>query len=451
MLFTSILIFLVLSTYICHNDNSFNRLGTITVAFILLIFISSLNIVSISNGITLFNNWFIFKLINLPIIFIILLFIISWLTYSSTNSISINFNLLVLVLTNLLGLILLPLVNDLLMLYIIIELQSYTLYLITGLYNKSYNSTRASMLYFITGGIASTIILISIYFLFNEYGTMNLNEINILQNYNNTFNITEMILIIGLMFKMGMAPLHRWSISVYNYAPTYITAYISIVAKLSISSLIFANYWLFDNYVILLFIYISLLIGAYKPLYQINLKTILAYSGILNFGYLLLSVISYDISYYIYIIQYVLTHLLIFMILLSAGELVTPVSKWSPLLFINQLNINNNYLLISLIICMFSLIGIPPTPGFFSKLFIIESSLIDNYIFEIILLIICSVIATYYYANIIKISINSMTNKEQTVYINSTVAYIISVTTILLLTFYIYLPNIIEGLMIIYI
>ncbi|WPK27801.1 NADH dehydrogenase subunit 2 (mitochondrion) [Australozyma saopauloensis] len=450
MLFTSILIFLVLSTYICHNDNSFNRLGTITVAFITLMFISSLNIVSISNGITLFNNWFIFKTINLPIIFMMLLFIMSWLTYSSTNSISINFNLLVLVLTNLLGLMTLPLVNDLLMLYIIIELQSYTLYLMTGLYNKSYNSTRASMLYFMTGGMASTIMLMSMYFLFNEYGTMNLNEMNMLQNYNNTFNMTEMMLMMGLMFKMGMAPLHRWSMSVYNYAPTYMTAYMSIVAKLSMSSLMFANYWLFDNYVMLLFMYMSLLMGAYKPLYQMNLKTMLAYSGMLNFGYLLLSVMSYDMSYYMYMMQYVLTHLLMFMMLLSAGELVTPVSKWSPLLFMNQLNMNNNYLLMSLMMCMFSLMGMPPTPGFFSKLFIMESSLMDNYMFEMMLLMMCSVMATYYYANMMKMSMNSMTNKEQTVYMNSTVAYMMSVTTMLLLTFYIYLPNMIEGLMMMY-
>jgi len=65
---------------------------------------------------------------------------------------------------------------------------------------------KASILYFITGGIASTIILISIYILYKETGTMNLNEIHILQEYN---RVTDYILIIGILFKMGMAPLHR--------------------------------------------------------------------------------------------------------------------------------------------------------------------------------------------------------------------------------------------------
>lgn len=457
MLFTSILIFLVLSTYICSNNNSniiYNRLGIISIIYVLNIYISSIDIISISNGINIYNNYILIKLINIPMIIIIIIFIIIWLIYSSTkNEITLkNGYIYILIITNTLSLIYLPLINDIMMLYIIIELQSYTLYIITGIYNKSFNSTKASILYFITGGIASTIILISIYILYKETGTMNLNEIHILQEYN---RVTDYILIIGILFKMGMAPLHRWSISVYNYTPTYITTYISIVAKLSISTLIISNYWIFNNEIILIFIYISLFIGAYKPLYQINIKVILAYSGILNFGYILLSIISYDISYYIFIIQYLLTHISIFMILLLAGKLVNPVSKWSPLLYLNQFNFNNKFLLLSFIICMFSLIGIPPTPGFYSKLFLIESLLIDNYILEILLLIICSIISTYYYANIIKICVYNLNNNfnfnYNNSYLNSSISWVISILVIFIITFYLYIPYLIEGLMIIYI
>ena len=383
----------------------------------------------------------------------IIIFIIIWLVYSGIKNelVLSNGNLYILIITNTLSLIYLPIINDIIMLYVIIELQSYTLYIISGIYNKSYNSTKASILYFITGGIASTLILISIYFLYKETGTMNLNEIHIFNEYN---SITDYMLTIGLLFKMGMAPLHRWSISVYNYTPTYITTYISIVAKLSITTLLISNYWLFNISILLIFIYVSLLIGSYKPLYQINIKVILAYSGILNFGYILLAIISYDISYYIFIIQYLLTHITIFMILLLSGNLVTPVSKWSPLLYLSQLNISNKYLLISLIICLFSLIGLPPTPGFYGKLYLIESLLLDNYILEVLLLIIASVVSTYFYANIIRLSlfnINSNNLDTVKVNLNSSLSYIISILVILIITFYIYLPYIIEGLMIIYI
>jgi NADH-ubiquinone oxidoreductase chain 2 len=113
------------------------------------------------------------------------------------------------------GLLLLPLVNDLITLYIIIELQSYSLYLLTGLHNRSYNASRAGMLYFLMGGIASTIILISSYYIYLNNGTTNLSDIYILNNiidnsssYNNNYDYFD-ILIIALLFKMGLAPLHR--------------------------------------------------------------------------------------------------------------------------------------------------------------------------------------------------------------------------------------------------
>ncbi|GGQ46053.1 hypothetical protein GCM10010187_75380 [Actinomadura coerulea] len=71
----------------------------------------------------------------------------------------------------------------------------------------------------------------------------------------------------------------------------------------------------------------SLFIAAYKPLFQVNLKTILAYSGLLNFGYILLSIISFDISFYIYIIQYVLTHIILFLGILAASQYIkSPIS-----------------------------------------------------------------------------------------------------------------------------
>lgn len=461
MLFTSISIFLVLSTYICSKNNSniiYNRLGIISLFYVLYIFINSIDIISISNGINLYNNNILVKLINIPMIVLILMFIIIWLVYSGIkNELSLlNGNLYILIITNTLSLIYLPLINDIIMLYVIIELQSYTLYIISGIYNKSYNSTKASILYFITGGIASTLILISIYILYKETGTMNINEIDIINEYK---SVTDYMLTIGLLFKMGMAPLHRWSISVYNYTPTYITTYISIVAKLSITTLLLSNYWLINISILLIFIYISLLIGSYKPLYQINIKVILAYSGILNFGYILLSVISYDISYYIFIIQYLLTHITMFMILLLSGSLVSPVSKWSPLLYLSQFNISNKYLLISLIICLFSLIGLPPTPGFYGKLYLIESLLLDNYILEVLLLIIASVISTYFYANIIRISLLNINSYPEIrgyrdvvkINLNSSLSWVISILVILIICFYIYLPYIIEGLMIIYI
>jgi NADH:ubiquinone oxidoreductase subunit 2 (subunit N) len=248
---------------------------------------------------------------------------------------------------------------------------------------------------------------------------------------------------------MGLAPLHRWSIAVYNYSPTYITAYISIVAKISIGSFIYINANLFNHNILIIFFYISLFISAYKPLYQVNIKTILAYSGILNFGYILLTIISYDISFYVYIIQYALTHMILFLGLLSASQYIEkPVSKWSPLLYIHQLKLPNLTLAFSLILALFSLIGIPPLPGFYAKLYVISGALQDNYTLEVCTIVVCSVVATYYYSNIIKILMTSSNDNNiiKVNNINISIAYILAISIILLLSFFIYLPYILEGL-----
>ncbi len=453
MLISSFLIFLVFSTF--SNAILINRLGTLTIIFTLILYYNSINIVGLTPGITLYNNWFNITSYNIPLTYVIFMIIILLLIYNSNIN---KYDLkspyyILLVIANMIGLLLFPLVNDLISLYIIIELQSYSLYLLTGLHNRSYNASRAGLLYFLMGGIASAIILIASYYIYYYTGTTNLSDIYVINNIldnniNNNYDYFD-ILIIALLFKMGLAPLHRWSIAVYNYTPTYITAYISIVAKISIGSFIYINANLIHHNILIIFFYISLFIAAYKPLYQVNIKTILAYSGILNFGYILLTIISYDISFYIYIIQYVLTHIILFLGILSASEYIEkPVSKWSPLIYIHQLKLPNMTLAFVLILALFSLIGIPPLPGFYAKLYVLSGALQDNYTMETFAIILCSVFATYYYANIIKILMTSNNNNNiiKINNINPSIAYILSVSVIILLSFFIYLPYISEGL-----
>lgn len=448
MLISAFLIFLVYSTF--STPIILNRLGTLIIIFTLIIYINSINIIGITPGITLFNNWFSLSAYNVPLSILILLITIILLIYNTSNH---RYDLkspyyLLIILANMISLLLFPLVNDLIALYVVIELQSYSLYLLTGLYNRSYNASRASLLYFLMGGVASAIILLASYFIYSLTGSTNLTDISIFYEFSNAYDYFD-ILLFALLFKMGMAPLHRWSIAVYNYAPTYITAYISVVAKISIASWIFTNAYLFNHHLLILFFYISLAIAAYKPLFQVNLKSILAYSGLLNFGYILLTIISYDISFYIYIIQYVLTHIILFLGILAASQYIkTPISIWSPLIYIHQLKIPNITLVISLILALFSLIGIPPLPGFFAKLYVLSGALQDNYILETCTIVLFSVIATYYYANIIKVLITNLKDNTNNsgVYINPSLAYTISLATVLLISFFVFLPSLSEGL-----
>lgn len=445
MLIFAFLSLLVFSTY--FSPLLINRITFILLIFTLFIFNSSFTLLSINDGLSIYNDWFFINSSNVYFIYIILISVLLLYVYNIFN-LSDNIFYSLVVLANTIGLILFPLVNDILSLYVLIELQSYSLYILTGLNNKSYNSSKAALLYFLMGGIASSLILLASYYIYNITGTTNLQEIWSISYYSDIW-LFNYILIIALLFKMGLAPLHKWSISVYNYSPTYITAYISIVAKISIISFIFTWINTLDMSIMYIFFISSLVIGAYKPLYQVNIKTILAYSGLLNFSYLLLSLIINnelsDIAFYLYLSQYVITHILIFLIILTAGYYIkSPNSKWSPLTLIHELNIPNKALSGCLIIALFSLIGLPPLPGFYAKFLIFTSALSANYIFETLLIVVFSVIATYYYANIIKILMKNPVAYENN--ISPIIAYIISATSMLLLLIWVYLDVILKGL-----
>nr|YP_009935161.1 Nad2 [Metschnikowia drosophilae]QNS23017.1 Nad2 [Metschnikowia drosophilae]QNS23027.1 Nad2 [Metschnikowia drosophilae] len=471
MLMTSFLTMLVFSTYKGYNYSNpmmghsmmLNRLGMMTMTFMLMLLMNSLNMMPLMPGMTLFNNNFNMTSYNLPMMMLMLLLMMSLLVYNMSKQ---RYDMsspyyIMMMMTNMMGLMLFPLVNNLMGLYMLMELQSYTLYLLTGLHNRSYNASRASLLYFLMGGMASTMMLVSSYFMYNLTGSTSLNDMSLFYQYinntsNNMNNLYFDMLLMALMFKMGLAPLHRWSMAVYNYAPTYMTAYMSMVAKLSIMSFMFANLNLFDNYMFMMFFYLSLMMGSFKPLFQMNIKTILAYSGLLNFGYILLSVITFDMSMYIYLMQYTLTHMIMFLSMLATSQYMDkPMSNWSPLMYMHQLKMPNKGLMMCLMLSFFSLMGMPPLPGFYAKLYILIGSISYNYILESLLLMTCSVMATYYYANMIKMLASNFNSSIKSsldlssYYMNSSLAYIMSMCTILMITLFIYMPNMLEGLYII--
>nr|YP_009935201.1 Nad2 [Metschnikowia hawaiiana]QNS23084.1 Nad2 [Metschnikowia hawaiiana] len=467
MLFSSFLTLLVFSTFTSpassfegvSNKNPMmghsmllNRLGMLMLAFVLMLFMSSMNMMSLMPGFTMFNSWFSVTSYNMPLIMLMLLLMMGLLVYNTSLNNSkgtlLSPYLMLLMLANCVGLLLFPLVNDLLALYIIVELQSYSLYLLTGLHNRSYNASRASLLYFLMGGVASAIILLASYFIYNLTGSTNLSDISMFYSYSNAYTYFDMLLI-ALFFKMGLAPLHRWSMAVYNYAPTYMTAYISMVAKMSMSSWMFTNAMFFNHYLFMMFFYMSLLMGAYKPLFQMNIKTMLAYSGLLNFGYMLLSVMTFDMSFYMYMMQYTLTHMMLFLSMLAASQYMNkPMSEWSPLMYMHQLKLPNLTLAMCMMLALFSLMGMPPLPGFYAKLYMLMSALQDNYMLESLILMVCSVMATYYYANMIKVLMTSRTLKENEYNgeMSLSLAYVMATATLLLMSFFMFLPFISEGL-----
>ena len=339
--------------------------------------------------------------------------------------------------------------GDLVSIFLSIELQSYGLYLLSTLYRNSELATSGGLTYFLLGGLSSCFILLGISLLYANSGTTYLDGIYVVTNisdlgnykeiYNyilnwyksDYINISLLILSVGFLFKVSAAPFHFWSPDVYDAIPTIVTTFVAIIAKISIfifllelvhytSNSLF-NYKFSWTSSLLVSSLLSLIIGAVLGLTQIRIKRLFAYSTISHVGFILLALSINSIesiqAFIFYLMQYSITNLNAFIILVSIGfSLFYYANKTkeykqleekenSPIQLISQLKgyfYINPVLALSLTITIFSFVGIPPLIGFFAKQMVLSAALDSGYVFLALVAILTSVISAVYYLNIIK-------------------------------------------------
>ena len=340
--------------------------------------------------------------------------------------------------------------SDLVSIFLSIELQSYGLYLLSTLYRNSELATSGGLTYFLLGGLSSCFILLGTSLLYANSGTTNLDGIyvitsisdlgndikeinnNILDWYKSDYiNISLLILSVGFLFKVSAAPFHFWSPDVYDAIPTIVTTFVAIIAKISIfvfllelvhytSNSLF-NYEFSWTSSLLVSSLLSLIVGTVLGLTQIRIKRLFAYSTISHVGFILLALSINSIesiqAFIFYLMQYSISNLNAFIILLSIGfSLFYYVNKTdeykqlsekenSPIQLISQLKgyfYINPVLALSLTITIFSFVGIPPLIGFFAKQMVLSAALDSGYVFLALVAILTSVISAVYYLNIIK-------------------------------------------------
>jgi len=346
------------------------------------------------------------------------------------------------------GAIFLVSTSDLVSIFLSIELQSYGLYLLSTLYRNSELATRGGLTYFLLGGLSSCFILLGTSLLYTNSGSSNLDGIYVItslselvqENSNDPsatlyssyyINFAFLILSIGFLFKASAAPFHFWSPDVYDAIPTIVTTFVAIVAKISIfifllelihytSNMLFSFQYSWTSNLLLSSL-LSLIIGTVVGLTQFRIKRLFAYSTISHVGFILLALSINSIesiqAFIFYLMQYSISNLNAFIILISIGfslyflnssnkeEKELEDKNNSPVQLISQLkgyfNINP-FLALSLAITIFSFAGIPPLIGFFAKQMVLSAALDNGYIFLSFVAILTSVIGAVYYLNIIK-------------------------------------------------
>ena len=395
--------------------------------------------------------------------------------------------------------------SDLISMYLSIELQSFGVYILSTLYRDSESSTSAGLKYFLLGGLSSCFILLGSGLIYAFTGLTNLESIYSLISVNPIHNITEgvtlgfIFIIVGFLFKIAAAPLHNWAPDVYDDTPTIVTIWLTIMPKISIliflieiythigltnlSSILEINNLgsilgnlsgnvqittlVIVKNLLLLTSLISLIIGTVVGLGQSKIKRLLAYSTISHIGFMLLALAinseqSID-SLIFYIIQYSITNLNTFLIIIAFGliinnnTIINNQGSEKDIKFINEFKgkfFSEPLLALSLSICLFSMAGIPPLIGFFSKQFVLYSAIQSGYYFMSIIGIIVSIISASYYLKIIRVlhtsqgkeeNINQENKLNQNYLLSNIHTYVISVLTLIIL-FFIFKPSILLNM-----
>jgi NADH-quinone oxidoreductase subunit N len=423
---TILLILLLFGVFYKNNQNNqkiliIKNLNTIIIYLLLILLILTSNIYNISNnvmnGVLVINNFTQFIKIIL-IICTIICFLIQqkYIIQQKINAYEIN----ILMLISLLGLMVLISSNHFITLYLAIELQSLSFYILTASQKKSILSVEGALKFFILGSIASGFILFGSSILYVITGSLNFNNIFLLlSNVNYIENIDLLLgilyglifIVIGILFKIGAAPFHFWLPDVYEGAPNNITSFFAIVPKIAFIGILirfFFDIFYHISFFFETFFYIisllSMLIGSLAALQQKKIKRLLAYSSISHVGFILIGFTSNMLNNIPYILLYVIIYIIMSINLwtsyLSLNINHKPVKYLTDLSNIFTIN---KLIAIIIILNIFSLAGIPPLAGFFSKLFIFFSAIKNNYFSIVFFAVIISIISSFYYLKIIKI------------------------------------------------
>jgi NADH-quinone oxidoreductase subunit N len=303
--------------------------------------------------------------------------------------------------------------NNMAMLFLGIEILSISLYVLAGSRKKSYASNEASFKYFLMGSFATGFFLFGVALIYGATGSFDVTRIGaaiiersgVLPTF---FYVGVMFILVGMAFKMSAAPFHFWAPDVYEGSPTIVTAFMSTVVKIASVGAFFKMFVICFSQVsaswtIILqsLMVLTLIIGNLTAVYQINVKRILAYSSVGHIGFLLLAMIATPSSAGIvlyYLAAYSIASIAAFGVVIKLEKEGVSASIHT----FQGLFRRNALLGVAMTISLLSLAGIPPLAGFFAKYLVFGAAIDAGYIVYVLLGVITSLIAVYYYFGIIK-------------------------------------------------
>lgn len=400
------------------------------VVFCTLLILSSIEVTNV----LFYDTQFIFDYLARFMQVFLLILVFLFFSFSRDNLLIIFYKkaeYMLLFLGALLGALFLVCSNDLLAIYLNIELMSLAFYCLAAARKKSVASTEAGVKYFLLGSFSSVFLLLGIVLLYGTYGTVNLSELHLLlldqQSDDELFPLLEkayLLISLAFFFKVSAAPFHFWSPDVYEGAPSSSTLFFSLIPKLAYfpaflrilagpAMVVFTKI----SYLFFAIGVFSILVGSFLAIQQKTVKRILAFSSISHVGYMFLALGTNSIEgvqvAFFYLLVYVLTTvgvwLTVFFIYTTCrlqerplkitdyvlASKAYPSLRWGSLVF------------------FFSLMGLPPFAGFLAKAFVVWSAFGSFAIVPCILALLISVVSSFYYLRLIKIAFEELSELER--------------------------------------
>ena len=302
--------------------------------------------------------------------------------------------------------------GNLLVLYLGIEVQSLSLYVIASFRRDNLRSTEAGLKYFVLGSLSSGLMLFGASLIYGSTGSIEFKEVlSAIDTDGFLLGITAglVFLISGLAFKASAVPFHMWTPDVYEGSPTPVTGFFATAPKVAAIAILLRV--LFDCFgsiveswqqIIIFLSFCSMFLGSIAAIGQKNIKRLMAFSSIGHVGFALIGVAAATeegvTAVLIYMVVYVIMNIGVFAFILNMERDGVAVTNIQSLSMYSEVSQGQTFLLS---ILLFSLAGIPPLVGFFGKFYIFSSAINSGLIWLAVLGGIASVIAAFYYLKIV--------------------------------------------------
>jgi NADH-quinone oxidoreductase subunit N len=312
-----------------------------------------------------------------------------------------------------LGMVLMISANNLISLYLSLELQSLSLYVLAAYQRDNSRSTEAGLKYFVLGSLASGMLLYGASLVYGFAGTTAFDSLAHAFANGVPIGVTIGVVFVlaGLAFKVSAVPFHMWTPDVYEGAPTPVTALFSVAPKIAAFALLarvmvgpfgaMTHQW---QQVVVVVSAASMILGAFAAIAQSNIKRLMAYSSIGHVGYALIGIaVGNEIGIrglLIYLAIYLFMNLGTWAVILAMrqkGRLVEGISDLAGL------GKTHPGMALALAIFMFSMAGIPPLAGFWGKLYVFMAAIQNGMVTLAVIGVLTSVVGAYYYLRIVKV------------------------------------------------